>query len=77
MLKSLLEPYPSPDHHDWSNEYKLDVKLVSTQKTGAPVLGLFKISDSKNQFSNFSSKNPLKLERVLLVQQELSYQPHC
>lgn len=60
-VKIRVEAITFADHHDWSNEYKLDVKLVSTQEIGAPVLGLFKISDSKNQFSNFSSKNPLKL----------------
>ena len=60
-VKVTVEAVSFADHHDWSNEYKLDVKLVSTQNSSDPVLGLFKISDSKNQFSNFSSKNPLKL----------------
>ncbi len=60
-VRITVEAITFADHHDWTNEYKLDVKLVSTQNKFAPALGLFKISDSKNQFSNFTSKNPLKL----------------
>lgn len=50
------------DLHDYTNEYKLNLKLIEKKSmNNGSTLGIFKISDSKNSFTNFSSKNPLSL----------------